>query len=738
MSLGARAKALCVEAVTVAALAALAIYPRTSMYAQVFADGEVTPVEVDAFLHLRRALRAVESFPTVPLREPLVGPSPGAVFPWPEGFDWCLAALARMFGGDDPARAAAVIAWAPVALGVAVTLGVYALVRRLLRGDPDARGASLLAGAVMALVPQSVATSVVGRVDHHVAEQAAAVALLAWCLARPSPDASRAVRVRFELVGAAALGLSLWCFNGSVLYAAVAAGVLGLRALAETGRAHRLGLGGLAFGLSSAFVACRAAPAVHMHGRAFDHLYTSFLQPVVLLASGALVLAAGEVARRDRVDGPRRVAVRAAVLASLVAAACVAVAALAPALRREVVEGARRWLARDDGYMRGIDEVQPLLSGGGGAARVYRTFGVAGFAHPIAVVAALWGLARRRRGALELGAFWTSLAALTLLQMRFGRVLAPVAAVALGVGAWAAASRLREVASLRRVAFVTPWTLLALWSLDPRARAWLARRPPAVADEVRAARFLRGASGARDRVFTAWPDGNAVLVVARRPVLVTSFGSYVDGDTFWRCERAWLGSASALDELLARHGARWIVAGAEHFGGAAVSADAPPAIVYDAAGRARFNAVFFQRVPLAALVLGGGGAPRAGVAHLEHWMPRFSAGAALRSRDHAVPSLWVYERVAGAVVQGGGPEGALVTLSTRLDVDGAPDRHVAWTRVAGGRFALRTALPTRWRSAGLATPEPAALAVGDGPTRVVDVPEDAVRAGTTIEVAAGP
>jgi hypothetical protein len=723
-----RPRVALVRGASVALLTLLTLVTRASMRAQVFDRGEVTPVEVDAFYHLRRIARTAEHFPTLPLRDPLVDWPRGAVVPWPEGFDWTIAALARLTGHSTPHAVGVFAAWFPVAAGLAVVLATYALCLRLLRGERGASGAAFLAGLVAALAPQSVATSLVGRIDHHVAEQASVLALLGWCLARPAADATPARALRFELAGAAALGLSLWCFNGSVLYAAVAAGVLAVRALAEVDRPRRAGTGAPAFALAALFVAWRSAPAVHAHGRAFDYLYTSYLQPALLLVFGALLLAAAEVARLDRAGATatpaRRVARRAAAAALVGTAALGLLGALVPPIREAVTAGARRWLAREDPYMATIAEVRPLFAGGAreAAATVYRTLGVAGFVHPLAMLAALLGMARaRRRGAPELGAFWLALTALAAMQMRFGRVLAPVAGLAIGAGAWALATRLRWA----------PWALAALWLLDPRARTWLRARPAGAVDVVHAARFLRGAAGAGDGVFTTWDDGNQVLQKAGLPVMVTSFGSYVAPEAFWRSERAWLGTEAALDATLDARHARWIVAGADHFGGAVADATLPPPL----AGGG-FNTAFFRRVPLAGLVVGGSGAPRAGVAQLEHWLPRLAVGVALRTRETVVPTLWVYERVAGATVRGNGPEGALVTLTTRLLLDGTPARHVAWARVASGVFALRTALPTRWRSANLATPDAATLVVGDEAARPVEVPEMAVRGGRELAVAA--
>jgi hypothetical protein len=713
------------------AVAALAARTRAALAPRVFEGGDITPLEVDAYLHLRRVARTVEGFPTMPWRDPWIDWPHGAVVPWPEGFDWLIALAARALAGGSIHRAETIAAWAPAALGVAVALGTWALTARLLRGVTGAAGASFLAGLFAAVAPQSVATAMVGRVDHHVAEQLAVLGLVAWCAARPEAGHARAVGLRFEALGAVALGLSLWCFNGSVLYAAITTVALVLAALQEPTRRPLAGQGAIAFVPAAAVVAWRARGAVLAHGRPFDHLFTSYLQPALLVAGGAVVAVAALTARvvPGGASAAQRIARRAAALAVMGGALLAFALAALPPLRAEVGAGLHRWLAREDGYMASIAEVQPLFSrvfGRSPLEAVTYPFGWLGVAFPFAAVGGLAWL-RRRRGALPLAVFAAGLSVLWVLQMRFGRTLAPIAGVCLGVGAAALAARVR----LPSAQGALPLALAALAMLDPRARVWLRERPAATTPDVQAARFLRAHAPVGAPIFTTWDDGNTVLRVAARPILVSGFGSYTGPDTFWRAERAWLGDESGLDAFLAPRGVRWMVAGASHFGGLAVAPARPDPFASDAAGRAGFDPRFFRRFSLAALVLGGGGAPRTGVPHLHHWRPRFAAGVAFRGPQGTVPALWVYERVPGATLTGSCPDGALVTLTTTVLVDGAPQRHVAWTRARGAAWRLTTPLPTSWTSGNLRT-HAAQLRVGDGPTREIAVGEAAVRNGETL------
>lgn len=721
------------------ALLGLALAPRLAMRARVFEGGEVVPIEEDGFFHLRRITQAVEGFPTVPVTDPLMGWPRGAPCPWPEGFDLLAAATARALGCSTRGCAGVIAAWFPAALGVAVVLATYALTARWLRGHAGARGGAVLAGLMVALAPQSVATSLVGRIDHHVAEQATALALLAWCAARPEPDAPPAAAWRFEALGALALGVGVWCFSGSVLYAALAAATLAVRALAEEGASRRsvAGLGGVAFLAAALFTAWRVGPAVRAHGRALDYLFPSYLHPGLLAAAGVALLCAGALARG--LAGPRdaspaaRLTRRGGVLLALGAAAVALVALLAPAALAGVAAGLRRWLSHEDPWMDAISESQPVFPRGRaaeGLRTLYAGLGAAGFAAPLALVGATAFLRRARRGAaLPLAVLTGGLGALYLTQMRFGRVLVPLLGVACGVAAVALASRLRGAAGR------ATWTLVVLFVLDPRARTWFRARPPGVAEEVHAARFLRRAAAPGEGVLTPWPFGHVVLQVAERPVIACGFGSYVTPDTFWAAERAWLRDEENLEAVLAPRGVRWVLAGSEHFGGSVADPTMPVALARRADGSRGFNLDFYRRLPLAALTTGGGGAPRAGAPHLRHLLPRYAVGVAQASRQGVVPAVWVYERVRGATLRGRGPEGATVTLTYALTVNGHANTWIAWTRVRDGAYTLVTPLPTRWRSEGLETPSAARLSVGGGAATAVEVTEAEVRAGAARELA---
>ena len=97
-----------------------------------FVGGDVLPRYPDTYYHLRQILRGVESFPSIPVKDPLLNWPDGGFSVWPAGFDWMGAALAIALGGaDDPQRAAQIAAFLPILLGLVIVGVVIWLAREL-------------------------------------------------------------------------------------------------------------------------------------------------------------------------------------------------------------------------------------------------------------------------------------------------------------------------------------------------------------------------------------------------------------------------------------------------------------------------------------------------------------------------------------------------------------------------------------------------------------------------------
>ncbi|MCA9625780.1 MAG: hypothetical protein KC731_42450, partial [Myxococcales bacterium] len=413
-----RPRAQLLGAVGIGATLLVAAWLRLAYRPWVFVEGEVLPLGLDAYYHLRRMQQAAAG--PLPLADPFLRWPQAAVVPWAPGFDH-LGGLCLRLGGRPLAMAL------PVLLGLATVALVIHLARRLaVRTAPLAAG--LGAGLVAALLPQAAAVAAVGRVDHHVAEVLTVAAFMAWALGsledRPRP-------LRQELLAAGVTFLGLWLFHGSVLYLGLAATVVGV-GRAWRPRARLWGSGALGLLLASLALALAFRPATLAHGHALSFLYASYLQPL-LVAVAALGVALGVAATRIGDEGgpwvSRGLAARRLALLAIggLGLAALVVAIAGPELRAAL----SGWLARDERWMATIGETMPLLDDGG--RRVHRYFGAFGLLAPLTLPVGLAVAYRARRATgLGLAAFSLALVGLSLLQARFGR--AATLALALTTG----------------------------------------------------------------------------------------------------------------------------------------------------------------------------------------------------------------------------------------------------------------------------------------------------------------
>jgi hypothetical protein len=705
-----------------------AVLARLAGAAQAFAGGELVTLDGDSLYHLRRMRLIADAFPRVPWVDPMIAWPHGGPIPWAAGFDLLGAVMIRLgraTGG--PAGGDLWVAALCPLLGIAVVAATMEFVHALAKGIPGRWGAALAAGILAATLPQALAISRYGRIDHHVAEELSMLLLARWATAAlpQRPERRLARRLAFELSGAALSGGAVAVFTGSPLYVALVLPIL-LGAVLAAPRPPLLGSGGPGLLLGAALAALASAPAVAVHGRAFAFGFPSWLQPLLLAASGTAICGAVLVAGRVE-PGPRRLV---AGLAGVGAVAGLAAAA-APLAGAQAVAGIREWLFKADPWLRGIDEFQSLLRDPAGpAAGVKRFFGAIGFAAPALLPMA--ALAATRAGRARAAAFlWVavSLAALTLQQSRFGRVLAPflAASAALGI-AWLAA----RLAPRSRLAPLAPVVLaLAVALLDPRVRAALGTEADAEPDAaVEAAFDLRARPpGFAPGVQAPWDLGDDFLVIAGRPVVATGFGPYPDPAAYWEGVKAFtVGEADLLPWLAGRR-VGWVVAGAANlFGRVRVRGASIPF-----AGRG-FSPTWLREVASAPLLIGGSGVPALGVRHFGHLLPVFASTRTVVGIDGPLPVLWTYEVVPGAQLSGRAAPGARVVLEVPITEHG---RRHTWRAFADagpdGRWTMTIPLPTDLSTTTVTT-EPGRLRVPGGLGSVVQVPEAAVRAGATMEV----
>lgn len=702
----------------------IALYLRLCGAERAFLGTELVPVDGDSLYHLRRIRLTAESFPHVPWSDPSIAwPSPAPV-PWAPGFD-LMGALALRFGKATGGALGAdlwVASLCPL-LGVAVVGATMELVHALAEGLPGRRAATLSAGLLAAMVPQGMAISRFGCIDHHVAEALAMVLLARWALdPLVHPDVGTRYRVGFELAGGAVSGWAVWVFTGAPLYVAIAASVL-LSAALLARRPRILGSGGPGLLLGAGLAALGTVPAVAAHGRALAFGFPSWLQPLLLATSGVALCAAVLCGARAAV-GPRRAGVLLAAAAAVAAVAWVTF----PSGAAQVVAAVREWLLKSDPWLARIDEFQPMLRAYGG---VYRFLGAAGYAAPLAIALSAAALAPMGwRRAVAFCGVCVALLALMLLQLRFGRVFAPFLAASCGLGLAWAAGRLARVA---RVAWALPVLVaLGLAILDPRIRA-TAFEPEFVPDgAVEAALDLRQRDpGDRPGVLAPWDLGNYFLVLAGRPVMTTGFGPYPDAAAYEEATRAFTLGERDLLPLLERRRIGWVAAGAANLFARVPGRTA--AVPFS--GRA-LSGQWLREVPSAPLLLGGSGLPSLGVPHFAHLMPVFASQRAVVGIDGSLPVLWTYQVVAGARLHGRAAAGNRIMLEVPLVEHGRTHVWRAFADAdAGGSWTMTIPLPTDVVAAGISYGR-GRLVQASQPPRAVHVPERAVRQGTDVFVPA--
>ena len=282
-------RALVMGLALVIGVAALA--PRFAVLPHVFtARGLIFP-ESDPFYHARRILLTLQHFPSVNQFDGYANFPEGARIYWPVGFDLGMAALGAAFAGlgdgDGALRACAVAVPFLALLGIAAT-GL--LGRRL--GGPVA---GLAAAAMLAIDPQEVAYSIVGRVDHHVLEPFFLAATLLAFLRAAAAEDPRA-RDRWAVLCGAVMALAFWFITTAILIPAfLAAGIVLARVLEAVRLAEekRLGRPGVIAFLSAALL---LIPLVlqSSFGRAgeFSYLGLSWFQESVVILAGLTVAAA--------------------------------------------------------------------------------------------------------------------------------------------------------------------------------------------------------------------------------------------------------------------------------------------------------------------------------------------------------------------------------------------------------------------------------------------------------------
>lgn len=673
----------------------------------------------DEFYHLRRIWYSVVNFPEVLYVDPYVNFPDGGSIHWPPGFDWLIALMAWLLvGSGDQAAVEQVAAWTPPILG-ALTVVFAARVGATAFGWTG----GVVAGVGLALLPAHWEHSRLGAVDHHVAAAFAGIVLLGaaidWLRAVPG----RGIEARGLVLGLA-LGLPLLIWPGFLIHVAVTEVVLVGSAIGSQTREMALGRGkSLALAhvvAAGAVVPFGLGPTIDQFG-AWSPLVLSRFQPAWL--GGVALVLASAVLLWKRWESAARSKGRIVSLGgmALVAAGIVLVGV-------DELEGslayAVGWFASSEEFQRQVAELR----------RLEWTHAVARFSYAIVLFPLAWvGVTlvavQRRAPDAGLVVVWAALFfVMALLQNRFTNslsvpyvllwggavawilaawprvrgkpgVVIPVAAgFVVATGAAAPVARYYD-AQLRRNLAVLERPELAFRTLPRKgkqmqfaAARWLERSTPPTQGYLDAS--LRPEYG----VLSGWAAGHLLRYVAERPMVQDNFGVYGGRENF---DRAWSYYA-ATDEkkavaLLERLRVRYVVADRFGAGVSALDAYAPETMGF------RLARLFGSR----GLVGEHGSEERVVIPALVHHRLVFHARSAPgRPHDVAMPELAiaVFERVAGARVEGRATPGSLVEVRLRLATQGGI-RHVyraedlfvyrAVGRAdAGGRYALTLPYPT--------------------------------------------
>jgi asparagine N-glycosylation enzyme membrane subunit Stt3 len=702
-------------------------WARLADVGRVLGTGVVVPLaDGDAAYHLIRIRYAVEHFPLLPTVDRGMNWPYGAPCPWADGFDLVAAALARATGGlGHRDRTDVTAALLPVLLGLLVVWATMSLARRISRRGA---GVAFAAGLVAALVPQVVVSSRFGRIDHHVAEALSMLLLAGWALARPSGCAPH--RVRWEFAGAAASAFACWTFTGGPLYVALAAPVV-LAAVIRERRPALVGSGAPGLLAGAALTALATLPALRQHGQLVSFQLPSLLQPLlVALAAGGLGLAVLAGRWQQQASAARRLLALAGGCLALLGLA----AATVPGAARAIAAGISGWLLRRDPWLATVQEFDAIWAGGRGWIGGMTEFlGVSGVAAPLFVAAGgVQAMRRSGRRGLAFATLSAALLAMTLVQVRFGRVFGPFLAVnvALALDLLAGVA-LRAVRRVRLVGIATALLALVLAVADPRLRGML--RPAAPRDlppDAEAALALRPAPGASQEdapgVVAPWGSGHLVALLSGRPVVVNGFGTYLDEATFWQLQRVAAMDAAAFDRLMEERRIGWILAGAPFIG---------PEPMAPGPGGWVLAPDAMRGLPMSPLLIAGSGIPDRGVPHLAHLMPFFATSQVVPGIAFPLPWLWGYQRVPGARLTGEAAPGARVVIEVAFTERQRPHLWRAWADAErDGRWQMVVPLPTGLVRPSLRTAAEARARSGGGEGIPVTIPETAVLRGDVVRV----
>ncbi len=516
-----------------AGLLLLALAVRLVTWPQVFsARGIRFLADTDPHYHVLRARRIVENFPTIPWTDPGLNYPVGTVILWPPLFDLLIALPAKMLGGGSAAveRVAAVL---PVALGLATVCLVGALGTLLL-----GRQGGLTAAALMAVLPLSLPYTILGRPDQHAMELVAfSWVLLAFVGAWRAKARPPWGRWHAASPLGLAIAVSFWNWQGSALYLLLLAGFTAAWHLwgGEEGTAGHPA-GALARGCAVGAGALATSVALFTpDGLAGTRIMgVSGFHVMLVLITAAFAWTLGVARTRQGAGGWRRLAE--VCVAGLLPFALVL--ALAPGFRASVHRGLTA-LAASNAWYASIVEFQalvPLLVSRHFSPAITVALGGMGLLLAACLPAFVRWTRRQPDQRAELAfLLWVGMACfgLWMWRQRFVLYAGPAAALWLALGLQELASVARERSNSGRSTLARALPMLGGLCL-------VASMLPMLIDIWRAGEYrslnqsrpvlewlgsVPTPSTDRQGVLAPWDLGHAVQYYARKPVLVSPFGT---------------------------------------------------------------------------------------------------------------------------------------------------------------------------------------------------------------------
>ena len=566
----------------------LAFVARFFPWSIVFQDGQVFFFADDCHYHMRRILLIIAHFPRIPLFESYMSYPEGAYCVWPPLFDFGIALLALIAGLGHPSQhlTEVLAAFVPPALG-ALTLPPVYLIARSLAG----RTVGLLAAFLLVLIPGHVACSVLGRVDHHVAE-AFLFAWASWFLISGFSSRKAARSLRFAAAGAL-IGMLFLVQSASLVYAAVLFAFVAAQCAADFGSEDASGIclgPALAFALAAAIILPFAAAAPDRASLSAPFMGLSWFHVVIAAGAAGFFLISSGLAKMGLHRGWR--CVLNLVLAALVQGiALLGLCALFPGLAEKFRTGAE-FLFRKGAYARIITESMPLFIPQGREGNGFTPGMLLTYAVYIVPLVLVWALVEKPKDQRRFSAPRTfflvatlGMGALTLLQRRFAQVFALNVSI---VFAYLLAGIAQKLGSLTRRAVPLAW----IW-LIPRIVGWAAaacvflllawpaltylripaeERYLAISPDVyRSLQWMRDNTprtsfynDPRHRpeygVLCEWDKGHWIEYVAHRPVVANNFCTLASEEAFMDSVRFfYTESESKAVEIAQRRRVRFVV-----------------------------------------------------------------------------------------------------------------------------------------------------------------------------------